>query len=710
MSTFPPPVPKPVNAGMPMTAIANTRQAFINVRSGPGTQYRDIGDLRNYTLVAHFPATRTPDGWVWIEQRGQGGWVSISQVNFEQVAGAAPVSAQVATPYDGKAAIWHWKGDGVGENTIDELARSLKQNAPHITQVWVKTSDYTKSAGAQWMGYWDTKRNLAIDGPASIDRWVQVLGQYGLEFHAWCVPRGLDINAEAELIIQACKRPGVKSMILDIEPYAEFWQGGQAAVRPFMTKIRRALPGSFHIGICVDPRSHHYNTIFPKEWAPFINSVHPMVYWRTMRRQPDELLQHTWEVWGGYGKPIIPALQGNAEPSDIETAITLSTKRHGAPGISWWRMGVIGPVEFSAINRPLTGDGGTTPTPPTSPRPIVVYTDEQIIKPGDNGYTMFNHTGQNQFQDFRGTWGWTVYYKQTEAQSSKTAVRWTPRLGQSGKWEIAAFVPARHATTRNARYKIHGVKGVGGEVIVTVDQYIYHNQWVSLGVFEFDRTTPNAATVFLNDLTGERDKEIAFDAMRWRRAVLLTGEATGPIPPGFVDGFDSPVGTPQERRSVVVWPGRWLDASPFGKLYFVGTPSEAYHTGADLNLPQDADAHGPVYATASGVVVFAARLPTWGNIIIIKHDPMFPSGLTMYSRYGHVEEMMVTVGQRVTRGQQICKVGNAFGRWAYHLHFDLSPTSILEANPAHWPGKKRDELLAHYVDPKEFIQLNRPKR
>jgi murein DD-endopeptidase MepM/ murein hydrolase activator NlpD len=453
----------------------------------------------------------------------------------------------------------------------------------------------------------------------------------------------------------------------------------------------------------VDPRSHHFETIFPREWMPFVNSVHPQVYWETMRREPDDVLEETFRVWGSYGKPIIPALQGDADANSMEVAQTLATQRYKARALSWWRLGVIGPVEFRALNRPI--QPGTQPPPPP---PQVIYGPEQVIKPGDSGYSTFSFTGQNELQSFQGTWGWTVYYKVTEAQVSKAAVRWSIQLPESAKYEVSTFVPARHATTQNARFKIHGVRGSSTEILVTVDQSVHDNQWVSLGVFDFDKNAMNAGTVFLNDLTGETDKEIAFDAIRWRKVIQVSGDGT-PTPPGYADGYDSPVGTSTERRSAKVWPGQWFDASPFGKLYFVGTPSEAYHTGADLNLPNDADAHTGVYSTAGGTVTFASRLPTWGNVIVIRHDPLPGSGLVMYSRYAHVEEIMASVGQHVTRGQQIAKVGNAFGRWAYHLHFDLSPTNILEMDPSHWPKKDRDALYRNYVDPREFILANRPR-
>jgi murein DD-endopeptidase MepM/ murein hydrolase activator NlpD len=536
-----------------------------------------------------------------------------------------------------------------------------------------------------------------------------------MEFHAWCVPKGTHLEAETDIIIQVCKRPGVKSMILDVEPYDGFWEGGRDLVRPYMTRIRRAIPGAFHIGLAVDPRKGHYASIFSQEWFPFVGSVHTQSYWATFRRTPEDTLIETFETWGSYGKPIIPVLQGDADSGDMNTAITLSVNRHQAQGLSWWRLGVINSAGWKSINQPIKPG---TPTP--APGPVTPVGQEVIVKPGDSRYASGTYTGKNEFQQFLGTWGWTVYYKMTEPQTSKVWARWTPAIPESGKYEVAVFVSARHATTENARYKINGVKGSNAEIVVNVSQARYGNQWVVLGVYDLDKTTTGAGTVFLNDLTGETGKEIGFDAIRWRQVVAPTQPGTGtggtttpppPVPPGqnVADGFDAPIGTDTDRRLATVWPSQWIDASPFAKLYFVGTPSEAYHTGADLNLPRDADAHTPVYAAASGVVTFASRLPTWGNVIIIKHDPLGTTGQVVYGRYAHVEKLVVKAGDRVKRGQQIASVGNAFGAFAYHLHFDISPTTILESHPEHWPAKKLNTLLANYVDPRAFIQNNRPK-
>jgi murein DD-endopeptidase MepM/ murein hydrolase activator NlpD len=700
MIPYPPPVAKPPSSGAGQSAIANTQAAYVNVRTGPGIEYEDIGDIYDNTLVTYFPNTLTPSGWVWTEQRELAGWVSTSVVTFEAIQ--VPTPRPQPTPYDGKVAVWHWKGDVLAENTIDELAQTIKRFAPHVTEVFVKTNDYTPQSGARWQGHWDTKRSLAIDGPASIDRWVQVLGRYGLNFHAWCVVRGLDVTAETNLIVQACLRPGVRSMILDVEPYAGFWSGGRSGIRPYMLRIRRQIPGAFHIGMSVDPRAHHYASIYPEEWFPFVNSVHPQVYWATFRNTPADALGEAFRVWGQYGRPIIPVLQGDAQAGDMSAAVTLAVQRHQSPGVSWWRAGVIGPGQWQALNQPVT------PGVPQNPGEIPgqQYGEEIIIRPTDSGFARGSYTGRDEFSSFTGTWGWLVYYKPTSAQRSLVWTQWSPRITRSGKYEVSVFVPSRHATTRRARYKIHGVKNASSEVVVEVDQSRYFNQWVPLGIYEFDRSTANAGVVFANDLTFETGLVIAFDAVRWREVIDPPGGGT---PAGFADGYDAPIGTLVERRSRTVWPGQWVDASPFGQLYLVGTPNEAYHTGADLNLPADADRHTPVYACASGVVVFASRLPVWGNVIVIRHDPLFSNRKVMYSRYAHVDSMVVRVGQRVSRGDQIARVGNAFGLYAYHLHFDLSPTNILESQPQHWPGRNYMDLIKHYVNPREFILGNRPR-
>jgi murein DD-endopeptidase MepM/ murein hydrolase activator NlpD len=609
----------------------------------------------------------------------------------------------MATPYDGKVAVWHWKGDSVAENTIEELVQTLKTWAPAVKQVWVKTSD-----GPNWQGEFDRDRNLAIDSVASVDKWVRVLEANGMEFHAWCVLTGRNINAEADRIIEVCNRPGVRSMVLDVEPYSGFWTVGKDPIRPLMTRVRRGIGGRFHLGMAVDPRPQHKPRIFPEEWRPFINSVHLQLYWETFQRPVAAVLEEGFSTWADYGLPLFPALQGKSTRNAMMEARQLAVEKYKATGISWWRFGVIGPVEFPAINHPIIP---SEPVPDPEPPPARGrYGIEIVVTPDHPNYRNGAHGGQNVDQllsTFKGTWGWTTKYKKTERNSSQMWARWDPQLVASGWYEVSAFVPSRHATTERARYKLHGVLGASGELEIPVRQIDYYNLWVPLGVFQFDANNDAAGVVFLNDLTGEDNKEIAFDALRWRQVVGIT-----PTNKYLADGYDAPIGTAAERASDDVWPGKWFDATGFARRYRAGTPSEAYHTGADLNVNEpywDADKLTPVYAAASGVVTYSNRVAGWGHIIIIRHDPLITTGQVLYGRYAHVSSPIVKVGDRVVRGQQIAKVGNAEGLYAYHLHFDLSPTAVLETQPWHWPKLNWNALMENYVDPQDFIRRNRPE-
>ncbi len=170
------------------------------------------------------------------------------------------------------------------------------------------------------------------------------------------------------------------------------------------------------------------------------------------------------------------------------------------------------------------------------------------------------------------------------------------------------------------------------------------------------------------------------------------------------DGFDAPIGSPQERAGAPMWPGAWFDATPYGTRYDA-TGRPAVHTGADLNLPNDQDALAPVYAGASGVVRAAAVYPVWGNLIIVEHK--LADGTPIWTRYGHLNEMSVQANQVVSRGQMIGRVGNAFNRYAYHLHYDVARID-LGKSPADWPGDDLGRVMRDYLDPLAFTQAHRP--
>jgi murein DD-endopeptidase MepM/ murein hydrolase activator NlpD len=284
-------------------------------------------------------------------------------------------------------------------------------------------------------------------------------------------------------------------------------------------------------------------------------------------------------------------------------------------------------------------------------------------------------------------------------QAGSVIATYTPGLPKESRYTAEVFIPSTHATTKGAAYQIvHHKDGQRQEAVVVINQLSFSNNWVRLGTFRFDPQQPQSGQTTLTDKSSAdiTAKEIAFSTIRWREV-----PAGGP-------GFDAPIGTEEERAGPQVWPGRWQDANPYLTKYDLG-----YHTGSDLNLnfpSHNLDKGKPVFAAADGEVIFAKiTTGTWRGLIVIRHAPL-PNGTPVYSRYGHVENIQVSIGDAVTRGQQISTVG-LFGDAAkqnYHLHFDISTTDILETHPTNWPGEAINAVRTHYVDPRKFIEDHRP--
>jgi murein DD-endopeptidase MepM/ murein hydrolase activator NlpD len=86
-----------------------------------------------------------------------------------------------------------------------------------------------------------------------------------------------------------------------------------------------------------------------------------------------------------------------------------------------------------------------------------------------------------------------------------------------------------------------------------------------------------------------------------------------------------------------------------------------YHEGQDI----DAVYGTPVEAAASGRVIIAGRQRGYGNVVYIDH------GAGLSTRYGHLSQINVTVGQTVTRGQTIGFVGSTGRSTGPHLHYEV---------------------------------------
>ena len=81
-----------------------------------------------------------------------------------------------------------------------------------------------------------------------------------------------------------------------------------------------------------------------------------------------------------------------------------------------------------------------------------------------------------------------------------------------------------------------------------------------------------------------------------------------------------------------------------------------------------------------GTVTFAGRSGAYGNVVKIRHS----NGIV--TLYAHMEDIDVSVGQRVSRGQQIGTVGNTGRSTGPHLHFEVIRNGV-RVDPAPYFNK-----------------------
>lgn len=85
------------------------------------------------------------------------------------------------------------------------------------------------------------------------------------------------------------------------------------------------------------------------------------------------------------------------------------------------------------------------------------------------------------------------------------------------------------------------------------------------------------------------------------------------------------------------------------------------HSGVDLAAPNGS----PVSAPAAGVVTFANWGGGYGLLVAVDH------GNGVQTRFAHLSRLMVSAGQRVTRGQLLGLVGSTGRSTGAHLHYEL---------------------------------------
>ncbi|MFN7836303.1 MAG: peptidoglycan DD-metalloendopeptidase family protein [Burkholderiaceae bacterium] len=132
--------------------------------------------------------------------------------------------------------------------------------------------------------------------------------------------------------------------------------------------------------------------------------------------------------------------------------------------------------------------------------------------------------------------------------------------------------------------------------------------------------------------------------------------------PGVAPGTASPPSSPvngiakpnvlRESEQEWVWP-------------IAGMVVEKFVEGKNKGIDIAANVGDPVIAVADGKVIYASNsLPGYGNLVIIKHDPVY------LTAYAHNKVLTVKQGAAVKKGQKIAEVGKVDGE-RVKLHFEV---------------------------------------
>ena len=108
-------------------------------------------------------------------------------------------------------------------------------------------------------------------------------------------------------------------------------------------------------------------------------------------------------------------------------------------------------------------------------------------------------------------------------------------------------------------------------------------------------------------------------------------------------------------------PGHSRISSPYGYRIHPIFNTKKMHTGIDIPAPTGT----PAVSIDQGKVIFSGTKGGYGKTIMIQHDD---GKVTLYA---HNSELIVSVGQRVQKGQVVSKIGSTGNSTGPHLHFEV---------------------------------------
>ncbi|MEW6666058.1 MAG: M23 family metallopeptidase [Thermodesulfobacteriota bacterium] len=110
-----------------------------------------------------------------------------------------------------------------------------------------------------------------------------------------------------------------------------------------------------------------------------------------------------------------------------------------------------------------------------------------------------------------------------------------------------------------------------------------------------------------------------------------------------------------------IWPTRGWVSSNFGYRVSPFTNQKEFHSGLDISTRS----HTSIVSPAEGIVVEAGSDYGYGRVLYISH------GYGFKTMYAHLDKVLVKVGQRVKRGDEIATVGSTGRTTGPHLHYEV---------------------------------------
>lgn len=252
-------------------------------------------------------------------------------------------------------------------------------------------------------------------------------------------------------------------------------------------------------------------------------------------------------------------------------------------------------------------------------------------------------------------------------------VQWTPR-SKYWDWATARGLPQRNGDSQLARIDYEVENNI---------QWIPRSDYGSTTFAQFRQNLGDWSVEYLTEMftwSYERPNQSAGESsMPDRKAFALRCyneldfSGTGGV------GVSAPVLPVLEGTPIT---------SGYGWRIHPITGVETFHAGTDFG----GDSGDPLFATQAGVVIDKGWDDIRGWYIDIDHDPNDP----YFSRYQHnLEDSPLNIGDKVSKGQQVAKMGTTGSSTGVHLHFVIGTV----ADGSKW------YLEEYTIDPEEYLQM-----